>query len=832
MDDRVSNQAKKRRVLENHVPQILKSMQPVGEFGKDKSLQLVLILSLRDQAELDVLLSKIYDPKSRLFRCYLTAEEFVERFAPTLEQYQQVIEFATSNSLQVRQTSPNRVIAVVEATVRSIEKVFNVRLQTYKHPDGTRNFHAPDQEPSVDIEIPLLHMGGLNDFIVPGSKLAREMSRDHVPGPAGGSSPDGAGNFSGWDFRKAYIPRVTWFGAGQRVGVYTPHFAVNPADISQYQTQTKLDQPPGQAAKLPPVTFTTIVTDGQAAVFTGDVRSREITGDIQSAIAMAPGLDEVLVYEGDALVAINRMATDNLAKQLTCSWVPPPEGKHADQIYKQMAAQGQTFFASAGDDGAYYPADPPLTPGSVPLWTDDPNITIAGGTVLSTDENGNWSSETAWNGGGGGVSASYLGNYKLPSWQEGIDMSVNGGSTKMRNVPDVALVAQGIFEVFDGNQLGLDGTSFSAPLWAGLTALINEFAVSAGLQPVGFLNPALYALGNSSNYSKFFHDIQTGNNTTPWNRQPGNASQYLAVPGYDLCTGWGTPLGIDLIQSIALYGAEMQATDTSPAIAGVKNSIYIFAKTSQGRIVYNHAQVGHAGAGWNEVEGGGQTNCAPAAAAVGNHIYLAIRGLDGNVQINQADSGHAFGDWFSADFITDVAPAVASVKKGVYYFATGVDGRIMYNYAPLGQGGAGWKEVEGNAKTNSAPAAGTVGDHIYLAIRSTDGSILVNQADTSHPFGEWFPANFNSDTSPAVAGVKNGVYYFAKTLDGKIMYNYALTGQGGSGWKEVQGNGQTASAPSAGFASGVLFVGIGGLDGLVQINQAQPGKPFGFWEAG
>jgi hypothetical protein len=821
-----------RKVLVNHLPQAVSSMKPIGKLAKNQSLQLVFTLPLVNESELDELIREIYRPGSQSFRRYLSSDEFARRFAPSSEQYEQVIEFARAHSLSITETAANRVLAVVKGTVEAVESAFQVELLNYKHPGGARNFHAPDREPSVDAEIPLLHIGGLNNFIIPGSKLSRIQAREHAPGPAAGSSPDGLGNFAGWDFRKAYIPQVTGFGAGQRVGVYTPHFAVKPSDISDYQTQTKLNQPPGQNIQLPAVTFKTIVTDGQAAVFTGDVRSREVTGDIEMVIAMAPGLEEVLVYEGDETVAINRMATDNLAKQLTTSWVPPPEGQHADQIYKQMAAQGQSFFAASGDDGAYYPADPPLTPGVVPLYCDDPNITIAGGTVLNTDQDGNWSSETAWHGGGGGVSGSYLGNYALPSWQEGINMTANGGSTTMRNVPDVAMVAQSIFMVFNGQQIALDGTSFSAPLWAGLTALINEFAVSSGQQPVGFLNPALYALGNSSSYSQYFHDIQSGNNTTPFNRQPGNATQYTSVPGYDLCTGWGTPLGSNLVEALALYGAEMQATNLSPALAGAGNTIYIFATTRQGRIMYNYAKVGEAGVGWHEVEGGGQTNCAPAAAAVGNHIYLAIRGLDGTVQINQADVGHAFGGWFPAGFVTDVAPAVASVEKGVYFFAKSLDGKIMYNYAPAGGAGTGWKEVDGGGQTNVATAAGSVGNHIYLAIRGLDGSIQVNQADADQPFGAWVPGNFKSDTSPAVTGVGTGVYFFAKSTDGKIMYDYALTGHAGSGWKEVEGNGRTASAPSAGYASPILFVGIDGLDGLVQINQAQPGKPFGSWQVG
>ena len=90
------------------------------------------------------------------------------------------------------------------------------------------------------------------------------------------------------------------------------------------------------------------------------------------------------------------------------------------------------------------------------------------------------------------------------------------------------------------------GTSVAAPLWAGFTALVNQQAALSGNGPIGFLNPALYAIGAAAGYATNFHDITVGNNTN--NSSPTN---YFAVPGYDLCTGWGTPTGSNLINSLA-----------------------------------------------------------------------------------------------------------------------------------------------------------------------------------------------------------------------------------------------------------------------------------------
>jgi len=116
-------------------------------------------------------------------------------------------------------------------------------------------------------------------------------------------------------------------------------------------------------------------------------------------------------------------------------------------------------------------------------------------------------------------------------------MANNNGSATRRNLPDVAMVADNMYVVVNsGQQEMLGGTSFSSPLWAAFMALVNQKAAAQGKQPVGFLNPILYAIGKSASYSTSFHDIVSGNNTNS-----SNPTKYFAIPGYDLCTGWGSP---------------------------------------------------------------------------------------------------------------------------------------------------------------------------------------------------------------------------------------------------------------------------------------------------
>jgi subtilase family serine protease len=105
----------------------------------------------------------------------------------------------------------------------------------------------------------------------------------------------------------------------------------------------------------------------------------------------------------------------------------------------------------------------------------------------------------------------------------------------------------------------MKGTSAAAPLWAGFVALANQQAKAQGKPSVGFLNPALYDIATGPLYATCFHDITNGNNTWTNTRfglyTSGNV--YYAVPGYDLCTGWGTPAGTALIDALAGFAGSI-----------------------------------------------------------------------------------------------------------------------------------------------------------------------------------------------------------------------------------------------------------------------------------
>ena len=190
------------------------------------------------------------------------------------------------------------------------------------------------------------------------------------------------------------------------------------------------------------------------------------------------------------------MASDNAAKQLEPARLAGRTMRSSlDPIFKEMAAQGQTVFVATGDRGS-------STPGNVTWPADDPWVTAVGGTVLTTNgPGGSWKSETGWSGSAGMPSKN---NVPIPSYQQlaGVINSSNHGSTKLRNIPDVAAASTGMYVCANGTcRPNGAGTSYAAPQWAGLIAMLNQKRIANGATPIGFLNPSLYNIGTGSQAS-------------------------------------------------------------------------------------------------------------------------------------------------------------------------------------------------------------------------------------------------------------------------------------------------------------------------------------------
>ena len=201
-------------------------------------------------------------------------------------------------------------------------------------------------------------------------------------------------------------------------------------------------------------------------------------------------------------------------------------------------ANGTTAFDASGDlagleckGGQEWSAPPSADDIGLDAVASMPEMTNVGGTTVSTDEDGAWLAEQAWfdaplsQGTAGGVSALF----ERPDWQAALDPGRGAG---MRLTPDISAVADpftGVRIVFNQQELVGGGTSLSAPLWAGMTAVMNQYLADNGGRPVGDLNPVLYEMAEAARLPAF-RDVVLG----------GNAVD-AAGPGYDLVSGLGTP---------------------------------------------------------------------------------------------------------------------------------------------------------------------------------------------------------------------------------------------------------------------------------------------------
>ncbi len=536
------------QVLHNHVRPVVSSGQalPVGLLPSTQRLNLAIMLPLRNQPELTSVLARLYDPSSPDYRQFLTVAQFTDRFSPTEQDYQAVVNFAEANGLTVTDRPPNRLLVDVNGSVAQIEKAFHVMMKVYQHPTENRTFYSPDREPSLDLIVPVAHIAGLNNFSVPRPQLKRTAVGQGIQRNAG-SGP--GGSYLASDMRAAYYGGTALTGSGQAVGL---------VEFDGYNLSDVNSTFDGQQYS---VAINNVLVDGAGSGSDGDDAEQVL--DIVQAIGMAPGMTQVRVYiaplnssigVGDTDI-FNKMATENIAKQLSCSWGwNPDDTSQDDPIFQEFAAQGQNLFVASGDEGAYTGSN--SADDSYPA--EDVYVVAVGATDLTTNgAGGPWQSETAWADSSGGPSDN---GFAIPSWQVGVANSSNDASTTIRNVPDVA--AEGDTDNYlcdQGScQGGWGGTSFAAPRWAGFLALINQQAVANGNSPLGFINPAIYSIGQGSSYDSDFHDITSGNNNN------GKGQSYNAVVGYDLVTGWGSPNGQNLINALAGSSSPSFTLSASP----------------------------------------------------------------------------------------------------------------------------------------------------------------------------------------------------------------------------------------------------------------------------
>jgi kumamolisin len=334
---------------------------------------------------------------------------------------------------------------------------------------------------------------------------------------------------------------------GQTIGVIEFGGGFRPADITAYFKS--LNQP---APKI-----VVVSVDGGKNAPTGKPSGPdgEVMLDIEVSAAVAPGATIVTYFAPNTdkgfLDAIATAVHDtvNNPSVISISWGSPEiqwTGQSMtaiDEACQAAAALGVSITVAAGDDGSN--DDYPDKLNHVNFPASSPHVTACGGTKL-VGSGTTITSEVVWNenSSGNGATGGGVSNFfPLPEWQDNVKVPSPAVSTGGRGVPDVAGNADpfsGYIVRVDGVTSPIGGTSAVAPLWAGLIALSNAQNKSSA----GFLNPALYAAGTQ----KGFHDITVGNN-----------GAFKAGPGWDACTGLGSPIGTSIVGILGASSGNPQA---------------------------------------------------------------------------------------------------------------------------------------------------------------------------------------------------------------------------------------------------------------------------------
>ncbi len=681
----------------------------------DPNLQLkTIVLGLRktkqQQAELDQLLKDLQDLKSPLYHQWLTPEQFADRFGISRNDIDKITVWLEVGGFKVRSVARGRSMIMFSGSAADVERALRVPIHRF-NVKGKEHYAAAGA-PSIPKEMADLVIGihGLDDFrpthrprLRPVATLADVLASPQIQDGQGDNVlvPDDLAVI--YDLASVYKAGVN--GNGQVIAV-AGGSDIDMTDIEGFRSALN---PPAKDPKR------MLVAGADNPGQNGNMDEADL--DLEWAGAMAPMATIQYVFCEDAMLAAFYAIDQAVAPVLStsfgvCEWHLVPDDFDLFGNYSQQAAaEGITWVSSAGDSGAAGCEDHnggwtfATTRMSVLMPSTLPEVTAVGGTEFTEGNGSYWASkpgpnggtassyipESAWNdeslilqnlgqgffategdgfaAGGGGASI----YWSKPQWQAGPGVP-NDGS---RDVPDVSLTASWYHDpyllVTGGQALFNGGTSASAPVFAGIVAMLNQYLVAnkvISTPGLGNINPMLYYLGK--NYPGVYHDITTGSNQVPC--VPGSTQDcdqsglfgYKCGGGYDLATGWGS---VDSAKLFSTWATVINQTArlvitkfTLPATASVGGQVSVDVVTDNDgnadagafevRVVFTTDGTQATAKSWGincsatGLAAGKEWNCAgnvtlDKSITAGTYIPLAI--ADYKQQVMQYDRTGNFG---------------------------------------------------------------------------------------------------------------------------------------------------------------------------------------------
>ncbi|MGH9407586.1 MAG: S53 family peptidase [Terriglobia bacterium] len=497
-----------------------------GPCDPSEAMQATIVLRHRPSAAGHTSLAELVARGERLTRA-----EYESRYGADPEDIRRVETFARSHGLSVAEVNRAARTVVLGGTAATFATAFQVDLSHYEYSGGTYRGRTGAVYVPADLHGIVQNVLGLDDR--PQAHTHCRTLTQVMPAAAASVS------YTPPQVAQLYDFPANVNGKGETIGIIELGGGYAQSDLDSYFSALGISPAP---------VVSSASVDGGTNQPTGDPNGpdAEVMLDIEVCGSVAPGAKIVVYFapntDAGFLDAINQAAMDKQHNPsvISISW-GGAESTWTSQSLQSMnsalqaaSAVGVTVCIACGDDGS----TDGVTDGEahVDFPASSPYALACGGTHLVGSGTA-ISDEQVWNdlpnngATGGGISATF----GLPSWQSAANVppSVNPGNFKGRGLPDVAGDADPLtgyqIEV-DGSNIVVGGTSAVAPLWAGLIALFNQ----ATARPLGYLNPPLYQ--QIAPAAGAFHDVTSGNN-----------GSYQAAPGWDACTGWGSPNGAAML---------------------------------------------------------------------------------------------------------------------------------------------------------------------------------------------------------------------------------------------------------------------------------------------
>jgi kumamolisin len=505
----------------------LPGVEPAGPIDESERIEVTLVTRRREELRLDA-----SGGPARI-----TREELRRRHGTDPADLDLVVETLSGLGLEVTGQDAGSRRVFVAGTVSALAAAFGAELTQVTSPALSNGGRVTHRYRVGSLQVPAALDGVVVALLgLDNRPQARYQSRMADPAQAGISytPPQVAGIYQ--------FPANT-DGTGQTVGIIELGGGFSESDLDTYFS--------GLGLPVPSVTAQGV--DGATNVAGQDPNGAdgEVELDIEVVGSVAPGAAQVVYFapntdQGfiDAVTTAVQATPTPVA--VSISWGQSEDSWTAqsrtalDAAIADGAALGVTVTVAAGDNGSSDGA----TDGQphVDFPASSPHALACGGTTLQADpDTGVISSETVWNDGsqggatGGGVSDVFA----LPTWQASAGVPGNASGGSGRGVPDVAGNADpetGYQILVDGQQTVIGGTSAVAPLWAGLVSRLAQATGTA----FGLIQEQLYAGVTAGQAAPGFQDITEGNN-----------GAFSAGPGWDACTGLGSPDGTALLDQLS-----------------------------------------------------------------------------------------------------------------------------------------------------------------------------------------------------------------------------------------------------------------------------------------